>query len=716
MTDTDVDAPDHNALTAENEAPARARRGARGASSPSRPQRTNATVARAQERAYWLDRWHVDLNALMARPARAQFRALLRARARAAAPRAQRPSAGSRCGRLMRDGVRRHPRQGRRALARRACSPRSRASSRDEMLVIDSGSQRRLGRGSRARAGAEVLEIAPEEFGHGRTRNLGVERTRGELICFLTQDATPVPGWLAAYREAFALDERVGRGVRPAPAAPGHEPDDRARADGVLRGVRARTASRRSSARRRAGAPGFLSNVNACYRARVLGGDPLPRRRLRRGPGVRARPARRRLAGRPTTRARPCCTRTTTRGSSSCAATSTSTAGCARRSATSSRFGARSTLRARARARSPATARWMREQRRRGRAQRRAGPRARPPHHGGRRGLLGARLARRAAAASAAQRALSLEGARRRRRAAARRRRRRARRPSARASCTPRSSTSSATAARRCSTPSPGMAERERAARRGRDPAVPARQRRAQHDLPRSAASSSAAATPCSIWVHDPSGRHARRAGRRSLARADPRVLRAARGARLQGLRRLVRRRRRRSRPAGRPSTRCCALDGCRARAYLVQDHEPEFFATSAEARWARTTYGRGLYHIAASPWLRDLVRERYGGSAARLPVRRRPRRSTSPRAGRAPPRHGRLLRARRRPPRRAVPLGLLALAELHRRRPRRADRALRRREAARRRRSRTSTSASPSPEQLARALLRGDASGCACR
>lgn len=35
-------------------------------------------VAAAQERAYWLDRWHVDLNALMARPGAAELRALVR--------------------------------------------------------------------------------------------------------------------------------------------------------------------------------------------------------------------------------------------------------------------------------------------------------------------------------------------------------------------------------------------------------------------------------------------------------------------------------------------------------------------------------------------------------------------------------------------------------------------------------------------------------------
>jgi hypothetical protein len=38
----------------------------------------NAAVAAAQERAYWLDRWHLDLNALMARPGAAEFRAAIR--------------------------------------------------------------------------------------------------------------------------------------------------------------------------------------------------------------------------------------------------------------------------------------------------------------------------------------------------------------------------------------------------------------------------------------------------------------------------------------------------------------------------------------------------------------------------------------------------------------------------------------------------------------
>jgi hypothetical protein len=41
--------------------------------------RTNATIAALQARAYWLDRWHLDLNALMARPEADRMRAAARA-------------------------------------------------------------------------------------------------------------------------------------------------------------------------------------------------------------------------------------------------------------------------------------------------------------------------------------------------------------------------------------------------------------------------------------------------------------------------------------------------------------------------------------------------------------------------------------------------------------------------------------------------------------
>jgi hypothetical protein len=38
----------------------------------------NEAIAAYQQRVYWLDRWHLDLNALMARPGAAELRAAVR--------------------------------------------------------------------------------------------------------------------------------------------------------------------------------------------------------------------------------------------------------------------------------------------------------------------------------------------------------------------------------------------------------------------------------------------------------------------------------------------------------------------------------------------------------------------------------------------------------------------------------------------------------------
>jgi glycosyltransferase involved in cell wall biosynthesis len=109
-------------------------------------------------------------------------------------------------------------------------------------------------------------------------------------------------------------------------------------------------------------------------------------------------------------------------------------------------------------------------------------------------------------------------------------------------------------------------------------------------------------------------------------------------------------------------------LPSCRARAYLIHDHEPEFFATSAQAMWAERTYSLDLYPIMGSTWLRDLLRERYGreGSWFRFGVDHA---TYHVRPGRRDP-NSVVFYARDTTPRRAVPLGMLALHELARRRP----------------------------------------------
>ena len=109
-------------------------------------------------------------------------------------------------------------------------------------------------------------------------------------------------------------------------------------------------------------------------------------------------------------------------------------------------------------------------------------------------------------------------------------------------------------------------------------------------------------------------------------------------------------------------------LGGCSLKAYLVQDFEPDFYPASSERIWAERTYSLGYTAVAASPWLRDLLHARYGAAAAafelgveldvyrELGVEREP--ATV------------VYYARPATPRRATELGIQALAELKRSRP----------------------------------------------
>ena len=228
-----------------------------------------------------------------------------------------------------------------------------------ELLVIDSGSSDGSPEIARA-AGAEVLEIPPEDFGHGRTRNLGAERTtrRADLLPHPGRDARARAGWRPTARRSRSAERRRRR-VRPAPAAAGHVADDRPRADRVLRRLRARRHARALQRRRRRAVPVQRQRL---LPARVLGArsasttSATPRtRRSRRAMGAhgwreayhpgRGGAARARLLA----------------ASASCAATSTSTAACARRAGTSSASACARRVRD-VRALVAADRRWMREQ------------------------------------------------------------------------------------------------------------------------------------------------------------------------------------------------------------------------------------------------------------------------------------------------------------------------------------------------------------------
>ena len=95
-----------------------------------------------------------------------------------------------------------------------------------EVVVVDSGS--RDGSADRARErGAVVHEIPPEEFGHGRTRNLGVGLSSGDLVVFTSQDAVANDEhWVARLAAAArGTDDVAGAYGRQLPHADARPPE-----------------------------------------------------------------------------------------------------------------------------------------------------------------------------------------------------------------------------------------------------------------------------------------------------------------------------------------------------------------------------------------------------------------------------------------------------------------------------------------------------------
>jgi glycosyltransferase involved in cell wall biosynthesis len=151
-----------------------------------------------------------------------------------------------------------------------------------QLLVCDSGSTDGSMQIAR-RHEAEVFEITPGTFAHGPTRNALMQRAAGEIVAFLTQDATPADEhWLARLASGFELGADVGLvygPYRPRPTAspsvareleqffaamsPNGAPVvDRATPDGAWRGVSERAT--------------FFSDANGAVARRAWERVPFP--------------------------------------------------------------------------------------------------------------------------------------------------------------------------------------------------------------------------------------------------------------------------------------------------------------------------------------------------------------------------------------------------------------------------------------------------------
>jgi glycosyltransferase involved in cell wall biosynthesis len=541
----------------------------------------------------------------------------------------------------------------------------------EETLVVDSGSRDRSLAIAGAAAGVRVLEIAPEEFSHGHTRNLAVEHTSGELICFLTQDATPCPGWLDAYREAFSLVQDVGAAYGP------HLP----RCDTspmIARELTEFFAGFSADGRpvvQRAGDSSFLSNVNACYsRAcweqirfrdvtysedQAFGAEMLdagwakvytPSAAVLHAHDYGALEFMRRYFD--------------------------EYRGLRQSAGHIEPFGMRSSL-AGVRRSVAADRRWMTAHQMTG-AERAAWTARAMLHHGGRRvfSAIGSRAER---VPAPLQRMLSLEG-----------------RDDASANgADPAKATGERRGgggalppvehidkmlqredydvvadvwrrgARPMLAPQPGRAERERLRLALVIPPF-TRGSGGHNTLFQIFSRLEQRGHACNVWLADYQG-HMRDVWPAVLRHDINEFFARFEGPVYKGF------------DAWQGADVAIAtgwqtvhatlgLDQCRARAYVVNDHEPEFYATSTERVLAEDTYRHGLHCIAASPWLRDLLRERYGADADAFqlgvdgstyrPLQIERRTDTI------------VYYARHSTPRRAVPIGMLALAELHRRVP----------------------------------------------
>lgn len=86
-----------------------------------------------------------------------------------------------------------------------------------ELIVVDSGSSDGTPEVA-LRAGAKVIQIPPEKFNHGATRDYGVSQASGEFVVLMVQDAVPYDSnLLETILQSFSDPDVAGVYVRQIP-------------------------------------------------------------------------------------------------------------------------------------------------------------------------------------------------------------------------------------------------------------------------------------------------------------------------------------------------------------------------------------------------------------------------------------------------------------------------------------------------------------------
>ena len=148
-----------------------------------------------------------------------------------------------------------------------------------EIIAVDSGSRDQTLAILESHA-VRVLRIPPQEFGHGKTRNLAAAQAQSDYLAFLTQDATPANAdWLDALLAPLQADPSIaGAYSRHLPRPHCHPMEWRRIVEDELSG-RAESYLNSSNALDSTNNPAFFyffSNVSSVLRHSVWQQFPFP--------------------------------------------------------------------------------------------------------------------------------------------------------------------------------------------------------------------------------------------------------------------------------------------------------------------------------------------------------------------------------------------------------------------------------------------------------